>query len=315
MSKLEKQKVCYNKMQIETYTKEEMDGGYFTRIEKKEMIIAGVANLTKLPKKDKLAQEVLNEELLEKDDPKHFCRAELFYPEGIELIDLNGNPIPQDTPNVLVMIGSTKEQRIIRAIYKQNVKMLDTGEEQLTLTNVVVKEFSSVKECAKYIGVNNLLDRTMKANETVKLASIQNEQIKKIFQASEMEGVNINIVIKASSSGKAITPSLWRNMAMGKEIELLEINLEKGKEIISEFQRLFPKKKREMNRFVRINFSTSQTKLKEVTSLGESQQMMLQVLNKCTPNEFVNLNNGDTQAFLEAAWDEIILSNHNLTKA
>ena len=256
----------------------------------------------KLQKRDKLAQEVLNEELLEKDDPKHFCKAELFYPEGIELIDLNGNPIPQDTPNVLVMIGSTKEQRIIRAIYKQNVKMLDTGEEQLTLTNVVVKEFSSVKECAKYIGVNNLLDRTMKANETVKLASIQNEQIKKIFQASEMEGVNINIVIKASSSGKAITPSLWRNMAMGKEI-------------ISEFQRLFPKKKREMNRFVRINFSTSQTKLKEVTSLGESQQMMLQVLNKCTPNEFVNLNNGDTQAFLEAAWDEIILSNHNLTKA
>lgn len=301
--------------QVEIWTKEKVDNGYFIKTEIQPMIIAVIPDLTKLPKRDKITQEVLNEKLLEKDDPKHFCRAELFYSEGIELIDLNGNPIPQNTPNVLVMIGSIKEQRIIRAIYKQNVKMMETEGEQLTLTNVVVKEFSSVKECAKYIGVNNLLDRTMKANETVKLASIQNEQIKEIFQASEMEGVNINIVIKASSSGKAITPSLWRNMAMGKEIELLEINLEKGKEIISEFQRLFPKKKREMNRFVRINFSTSQTKLKEVTSLGESQQMMLQVLNKCTPNEFVNLNNGDTQAFLEAAWDEIIPFHHNLTKA
>lgn len=176
-------KINFNKLQsqVEIWTKEKVDNGYFIKTEIQPVIIAVIPDLMKLQKRDKLAQEVLNEELLEKDDPKHFCKAELFYSEGIELIDLNGNPIPQDTPNVLVMIGSTKEQRIIRAIYKQNVKMLDMGEEQLTLTNVVVKEFSSVKECAKYIGVNNLLDRTMKANETVKLASIQNEQIKKNF--------------------------------------------------------------------------------------------------------------------------------------
>ena len=302
-------KINFNKLQsqVEIWTKEKVENGYFIKTEIQPVIIAVIPDLMKLQKRDKLAQEVLNEELLEKDDPKHFCKAELFYSEGIELIDLNGNPIPQDTPNVLVMIGSIKEQRIIRAIYKQNVKMLDTGEEQLTLTNVVVKGFSSVKECAKYIGVNNLLDRTMKASEKVALASKQNEVVEEITRTSQNEGVSTNTVIKTCSGGNIITTSQWNDMVRGKQIESLEIDFETGKKIISRLKELCNKEGKEINKFCSTYSSIIKTKLEKIPSLNERQRTTLSILGKLSPTDFTSeLRVDDITALVEMAWDETI---------
>ena len=298
-------KASLHKMPVEICTKEAKAGGYFVKTERKEMIIAKIANLTSLPKKDKLAQEVLTEEFLEKDDPKHFCKAELFYSEGIELIDLNGNPIPKDTPDVVVMVGSIKEQRIIKAIHSQNLSSIAKGDEQETITNVVVKEFTSVKECARYMGVNNLLDRTMKASEKVTLASKQNEVIEEITKISENEEVSTNTVIKTCSGGYTITTGQWNDMVRGKQIELPGIDLETGKKIISRMKELCNKEKGRMNKFYR----TSNTKFEETLSLDERQQTTLNILGKLSPTDLTDEpETNDIKTLVEMAWEEI--TNH-----
>ncbi len=296
-------------MPVEICTKEAKAGGYFVKTERKEMIIAKIANLTSLPKKDKLAQEVLTEEFLEKDDPKHFCKAELFYSEGIELIDLNGNPIPKDTPDVVVMVGSIKEQRIIKAIHSQNLSSIAKGDEQETITNVVVKEFTSVKECARYMGVNNLLDRTMKASEKVTLASKQNEVIEEITKISENEEVSTNTVIKTCSGGYTITTGQWNDMVRGKQIELPGIDLETGKKIISRMKELCNKEKGRMNKFCNIFYRTSNTKFEETLSLDERQQTTLNILGKLSPTDLTDEpETNDIKTLVEMAWEEI--TNH-----
>ena len=302
-------KASLHKMPVEICTKEAKAGGYFVKTERKEMIIAKIANLTSLPKKDKLAQEVLTEEFLEKDDPKHFCKAELFYSEGIELIDLNGNPIPKDTPDVVVMVGSIKEQRIIKAIHSQNLSSIAKGDEQETITNVVVKEFTSVKECARYMGVNNLLDRTMKASEKVTLASKQNEVIEEITKISENEEVSTNTVIKTCSGGYTITTGQWNDLVRGKQIELPEIDLETGKKIISRMKELCNKEKGRMNKFCNIFYRTSNTKFEETLSLDERQQTTLNILGKLSPTDLTDEpETNDIKTLVEMAWEEI--TNH-----
>ena len=299
-------KASLHKMPVEICTKEAKAGGYFVKTERKEMIIAKIANLTSLPEKDKLAREVLNDELLEKNDPKHFCKAELFYSEGIKLIDLNGNPIPKDTPDVLVMIGSIKEQRIIKAIHAQNLSSIAKGDEQETITNVVVKEFTSVKECARYMGVNNLLDRTMKASEKVALASKQNEVIEEIAKTSENEEVSINTVIKTCSGGYTITTGQWNDLVRRKQIELPEIDLETGKKIISRMKELCNKEKRRMNKFCNIFYRTSNTKFEETLSLDERQRTTLNILGKLSPTDLTDESEtGDIKTLVETAWEEI----------
>ena len=303
---LKELKASLHKMPVEICTKEAKAGGYFVKTERKEMIIAKIANLTSLPEKDKLAREVLNDELLEKNDPKHFCKAELFYSEGIKLIDLNGNPIPKDTPDVLVMIGSIKEQRITKAIHAQNLSSIAKGDEQETITNVVVKEFTSVKECARYMGVNNLLDRTMKASEKVALASKQNEVIEEIAKTSENEEVSINTVIKTCSGGYTITTGQWNDLVRRKQIELPEIDLETGKKIISRMKELCNKEKGRMNKFCNIFYRTSNTKFEETLSLDERQQTTLNILGKLSPTDLTDEpETNDIKTLVEMAWEEI----------
>ena len=299
-------KASLHKMPVEICTKEATADGYFVKTERKEMIIAKIANLTSLPEKDKLAREVLNDELLEKNDPKHFCKAELFYSEGIELLDLNGNPIPKDTPDVLVMIGSIKEQRIIKAIHAQNLSSIAKGNAQEIITNVVVKEFTSVKECARYMGVNNLLDRTMKTSEKVTLASRQNKVIEEITRTSENEEVSTNTVIKTCSGGYTITTGQWNDLVRGKQIELPEIDLETGKKIISRLKELCNKEKKRVNKFCNIFYRTSNTKFEETLSLDERQQTTLNILGKLSPTDLTDESEtGDIKTLVETAWEEI----------
>ena len=287
------------------YKKEE-NGNYSVEVISKMVMIAAAPSLVNLTAKDKLAMDVVNDGLLEKDDPKHFCKAKLFYSEGIELIDLNGNPIPKDTPDVLVMIGSLKEQRIIKAIHAQNLSSIAKGDEQETITNVVIKEFTSVKECARYMGVNNLLDRTMKASEKVTLASKQNEVIEEIAKTSENEEVSINTVIKTCSGGYTITTGQWNDLVRGKQIELPEIDLETGKEIISRLKELCNKEKKRMNKFCNIFYQISNIKFEETLSLDERLQTTLNILGKLSSTDLTDESEtGDIKTLVETAWEEI----------
>ena len=52
-------KASLHKMPVEICTKEATADGYFVKTERKEMIIAKIANLTSLPEKDKLVENSL----------------------------------------------------------------------------------------------------------------------------------------------------------------------------------------------------------------------------------------------------------------
>ena len=207
------------------------------------------------------------------------------------------------------MVGSIKEQRIIKAIHSQNLSSIAKGDEQETITNVVVKEFTSVKECARYMGVNNLLDRTMKASEKVTLASKQNEVIEEITKISENEEVSTNTVIKTCSGGYTITTGQWNDMVRGKQIEVPGIDLETGKKIISRMKEICNKKKGRMNKFCNIFYRTSNTKFEETLSLDERQQTTLNILGKLSPTDLTDEpETNDIKTLVEMAWEEI--TNH-----
>ena len=204
------------------------------------------------------------------------------------------------------MVGSIKEQRIIKAIHAQNLSSIAKGDEQKIITNVVIKEFSTVEECTKYMGVNNILDRTMKASEKVALASRHNDKIEEIARVGEAEGVNINIVIKTCSGGNMITTTQWNDMVRGKQIELPEIDLETGKKIISRLKELCNKEKQGINRFCRIYFPIVNTKNEEMFSLDERLQTTLNILGKLSPTDLTNESEtGDIKTLVETAWEEI----------
>ena len=120
-------------------------------IERKiEMVILGYApsiiNLSTT--NDKLAMDIVNDDLLEKDSTKYLATADIFYQENIELRDLNGNIIPANTADVCYMLGSVKDQRIIQAIHKLNIDALVEGTDLRIIKNIQKREFTSIKELA-----------------------------------------------------------------------------------------------------------------------------------------------------------------------
>ena len=117
-------------------------------IERKiEMVILGYApsiiNLSTT--NDKLAMDIVNDDLLEKDSTKYLATADIFYQENIELRDLNGNIIPANTADVCYMLGSVKDQRIIQAIHKLNIDALVEGTDLRIIKNIQKREFTSIK--------------------------------------------------------------------------------------------------------------------------------------------------------------------------
>ena len=159
-------------------------------IERKvEMVILGYApsiiNLSTT--NDKLAMDIVNDDLLEKDSTKYLATADIFYQENIELRDLNGNIIPANTADVCYMLGSVKDQRIIQAIHKLNIDALVEGTDLRIIKNIQKREFTSIKELAKYCSTNTLLDRSLKGKEKLSLAVLatEDEFIKKIDSVSK----------------------------------------------------------------------------------------------------------------------------------
>lgn len=156
-------------------------------IERKiEMVILGYApsiiNLSTT--NDKLAMDIVNDDLLEKDSTKYLATADIFYQENIELRDLNGNIIPANTADVCYMLGSVKDQRIIQAIHKLNIDALVEGTDLRIIKNIQKREFTSIKELAKYCSTNTLLDRSLKGKEKLSLAVLatEDEFIKKLVK-------------------------------------------------------------------------------------------------------------------------------------
>lgn len=206
----------------------------------KMIILAFAPSLVTPFSNDKLAMDIVNAGLFEKDTTKYLSSADIFYQENIELKDLNGNSIPPHTTNVYYMLGSLKDQRIMQAIYKQNLDALIEGSTLTKITNVQFKIFESMRECSMYISTNVLLDRSLKGKEKINLAALatEDEFMKRIYEVCETENIPVSTAIKYYASGKILAVSSLNDAARGISPQKFEYNLSNGDNIIKTIREL-----------------------------------------------------------------------------
>lgn len=123
----------------------------------KKIVVAHTKYAMELPKDKK--------ELCKKLDPSkmlsviyHFTKPELFWQEGYDLYDENGNIIKEGTPDVLVHVQTSEDYWRV-------------GLEK-RLEKVEIVEFSSIQEYAQTVGSTNLYSRGMTDTEKVGVAAL-----------------------------------------------------------------------------------------------------------------------------------------------
>ena len=152
-------------MPVEIWTYEEDEKRCFLKKEIKEVMIAQNPSFCSQTKIWQQAKEIFNDPNFEKDSPKYMTHAQIFFDANIELADPNGNLIEKGTQNTLIPVCSVKEQVMIQAIYNLNIEAMVEGRELIPVTNVQVKSFDSLQDCAQYEGTNLSLDRGLKGKE------------------------------------------------------------------------------------------------------------------------------------------------------
>lgn len=123
----------------------------------KTIVVANTKYAMELPKDKK--------ELCKKLDPSkllsviyHFTKPELFWREGYDLYDENGNIIKEGTPDVLVHVQTSEDY--------WRVGLEDR------LERVEIVEFSTIQEYAQTVGATNLYSRGMTDTEKVGVAAL-----------------------------------------------------------------------------------------------------------------------------------------------
>ena len=133
----------------------------------------------------------------------HFATPDVFWNEGVNLFDRNGNAIPKDTPHVLVACDMADTYWRI---------FLDD-----VLTNVQIHQFESVQEYAQVIGNSVLLSRGLSNVEKVGYAALAtgNEAYREVFSFAKRNNVPMNTAqLYLDLQLKPVTTNL---MLLGKE--------------------------------------------------------------------------------------------------
>ena len=133
----------------------------------------------------------------------HFATPDVFWNEGVNLFDRNGNAIPKDTPNVLVACDMADTYWRL---------FLDE-----VLTNVQIHQFESVQEYAQVVGNSVLLSRGLSNVEKVGYAALAtgNEAYREVFSFAKRNNVPMNTAqLYLDLQLKPVTTQL---MMIGKE--------------------------------------------------------------------------------------------------
>jgi len=212
---------------------EEEEDNILYKKETKHVILATLPLFNISPRTTRKAMELLDSPSLELNSSKFMVAAELFYKERVELSDLNGNPIPENTPNVYVLACPVKEQVVLAAIYRKNLEAIVNGEEKTSVKNCHVKAFSSVQEYAAYTGTNTQLERALKGTEKMGIAALANagEFMKHVQAVCKAERLPAGIAMKYYCTGKKVNTALWDSITRGEQVELT-LDLELGDRII-----------------------------------------------------------------------------------
>lgn len=219
MSKIEKENVDVQSSNIKNVTVEEADYEEIvcpTRvamIEGKErtIIVAHTDFSIELPKDKK--------ELCKKLDPSkmlsviyHFTKPELFWREGYDLYDENGNIIKDGTPDVLVHVQTSEDY------WRVGI------EERLERVEIV--EFSSIQEYAQTVGSTNLYSRGMTDTEKVGVAALAtgNKAYMAVYEFAKENKLNLT------------TAKMYLDVAMSKT-QILEMSMGNMPEVVPKMGR------------------------------------------------------------------------------
>ena len=163
----------------------------------------------------------------------HLGNADIFWNEGIELKDANGNIIPKDTPNVYVPCDTA-----------------DTYwrfEVDDTLQNVEVHQFKSLHEYGQAIGNTTLYSRKPNNVESLGFASIasKNPTYSSIYNFAKKHSIPMNTAMLFFDVKLKQTQTM--QLAMGlkvKDIPELKRTEEEAEELIESVEMVFGKQEK-----------------------------------------------------------------------
>lgn len=135
----------------------------------------------------------------------HLAPASIFWKEGIELKDANGDVIPQDTPNVYVPCDTP-----------DTYWRFETDD---ILKNVEIHEFASLQEYGQAIGITTLYSRKLNNVEQIGVAAIasKNGSYSAIHELAQKFNVPMNTAM--SIYGVRLKQAQTMQLAMGLEVK------------------------------------------------------------------------------------------------
>ncbi len=163
----------------------------------------------------------------------HLSTPRAFWNEGVELVDIEGNPIPQDTPNVFVPCDTAD------TYWRYGVEE--------TLQNVEVHDFATLQEYGKAIGNTTLYSRKLSNVEALGIAAIasQNETYTAIHDFAQKYSIPMNTAM--NYFGVRLKQSQTMQLAMGlnvNEVPTLKRTIESAETLIEMVEAVFGNKEK-----------------------------------------------------------------------
>ena len=163
----------------------------------------------------------------------HLSTPRAFWNEGIELIDIEGNPIPKNTPNVFVPCDTAD------TYWRYEVEE--------TLQNVEIHDFATLQEYGKAIGNTTLYSRKLNNVESLGIAAIasKDETYNAIYHFAKQHSIPMNTAM--NYFGVRLKQIHTMQLAMGitvNEVPQLKRTIEEAEALIEMVEAVFGNKEK-----------------------------------------------------------------------
>lgn len=207
----------------------------FTKEQKEIIIATSIYSMAASKVNIECGKDLITNKYFDKV-PLYITEATLFYNANIELKDLNGNIVPEGTPNVYVPVDKANAYWQWSSYHEHNLNAIVKDDAELIIENVRIKKFGSLQEFGKYRGVNNVLSRGFNGLEKAGNAALatQQEFFSKVFQKALELKANVSVITKYYNFGKTLSMKVWNSAMRGVcEAKLEEYDLTVGDTIIN----------------------------------------------------------------------------------
>lgn len=198
-----------------------------------ENIILGYSIYNMERPKDKLGLISLLDKEKVLDVIFHLANADIFWKEGIELKDANGNMIPEGTPNVYVPCDTAD------TYWRFEVDEI--------LEHVEVHKFVSLQEYGQAIGNTTLYSRKPNNVESLGFAAIasKNQTYNSIYNFAKRHGIPMNTAMSFFDIKLKQTQTMQLVMGLNvKDIPELKRTEEEAEVLIEAVEQVFGKQER-----------------------------------------------------------------------